>query len=71
MIAAWRQVFVEAGGSVPDRNIERLLRNTHVPVHADDMRRLDIVVSSLNVARGLPLFWDVTIVSPMTRNGHA
>ena len=32
MLAAWRQVFTEAGGQVPDRNMERLLRNTHIPV---------------------------------------
>ena len=58
--AAWRQVFFEAGGSVPDRNIER-----RVP--PDDLRRLDIIVPNLNVAFGLPLFCDITVISPITR----
>ena len=69
MLMAWRQVFKEAGGQVPDRNIERLLRNTHVPIPPDDQRRLDIIVPGLNVARGLPLFCDVTVVSPISRSG--
>ena len=70
MIAAWRQVFNEAGGHVPDRNIERLLKNTHDPVPANDQRRLDLVVPGLNVANGLPLFCDVTVISPLSRNGR-
>ena len=69
LLAVWRQVFLEAGGQVPDRNIERCLRDTHVPVPPEDGRRLDLVVPGLNVARGLPLFCDVTIVSPISRNG--
>ena len=69
LIAAWRQVFVEAGGQVPDRNIERLLRNSHVPVPPDDLRRLDILVPGLNVDRGRPLFCDATVLSPLTRSG--
>ena len=52
LIAAWRQVFVEAGGQVPDRNIELLLKRTHIPVPADDKRRMDIVVPGLNVEYG-------------------
>ena len=71
VIMAWKQVFIEAGGSVPDRNVERLLRDTHVPVHLPDDRRLDLVVPGLNVERGLPLFCDVTIISPLTRQSQA
>ena len=70
LIAAWRQVFLEAGGEVPDRNVERLLRRTNVPVPDGDQRRLDLIVPGLNVARGLPLFCDVTIVSPISRDGR-
>ena len=70
MLAAWRQVFVEAGGQVPQRNVERMLRDTHIPVVGDDMRRLDIIVPGLNVARGLPLFCDLTVVSPISRTGN-
>eukprot|EP00973_Karenia_brevis_P014023 1905086-Karenia_brevis.AAC.1 len=70
LVAAWRQVFYEAGGQVPDRNVERLLSDTHVPVDPADLRRLDLVVPGLNVARGLPLFCDVTIISPLSRNGQ-
>ena len=69
MKAAWRQVFVEAGGQVPDRNVERMLSTTHVPVPEGDRRRIDLVVPGLNVARGRPLFCDITVILPVTRNG--
>ena len=71
LVHIWRQIFIEAGGQVPDRNVERLLRNSHIPVPPDDLRRLDLIVPGLNVHRGLPLFCDVTILSPITRKGHA
>ena len=71
ILAAWRQVFQEAGGQVPDRNVERMLRNTHVPVRADDNRRMDLVVPGLAVARGLPLFCDATCVTVISGNGMA
>ena len=31
---------------------------------------LDIIASGLNVARGLPLFVDVTVLSPVSRSGQ-
>ena len=72
VIAAWRQVFIEAGGEVPDRNVERLLRNTHIPVEdPSNLLRLDMVVPGLNVASGLPLFCDVTVLSPLSHRGLA
>ena len=37
----------------------------------EDLRRLDIVVPNLNVARGLPLFCDITIISLITHCGKA
>ena len=55
---------------MPDRNIERLLRNTNIPVPSEDNRRLDLIVTGLNVHRGLPLFCDVTIVSSISGNGE-
>ena len=63
-------MLVEGGGRIPDSNVERLLRDTHVPVPPEDLRRLDLVVPGLNVARGLPLFCDITVVSPVSRNGE-
>ena len=69
VVAAWRQVLVEAGGSVPDRNVERMLRMTNVPVPPGDERRLDLIVPGLNVHRGLPLFIDVTVVTPLSATG--
>ena len=69
MLAGWRQVLVEAGGHIPDHNVERMLHDTHVPVPANDGRRLDLIVPGLNVARGLPLFCDITVLSPVSRNG--
>ena len=71
LVQAWRQVFLEAGGSVPRRNVERLLRDTGVPVPAGDTRRLDMVVHGLGVYRGLPLLCDVFCVSPVTGAGSA
>ena len=71
LIAAWKQVFMEAGGHVPHRNIERLLRTTWVSVPQWDQRRLDLVVPGLTVERGLPLFCDVTVISPISRSGQA
>ena len=47
------------------------LHNTHVPVPPGDTRRLDLVVPGLNVAPGLPLFCDATVLSPLTRRGWA
>ena len=70
MVSAWRQVFTEAGGFIPDRNVERMLHRTHLPVPPGDQRRIDFLVPCLNVARGLPLFCDVTILSPITRIGQ-
>ena len=58
------------GGQVPDHNIERMRSNTRIPVPEADTRRLELVVSGLNAARGLPLFFDVTVVSPLLRNGE-
>ena len=69
-LCSWRQVLTEAGGHTPDRNVERMLHNTHVPVPPADGRRLDLVVPGLNVARGLPLFCDVTVLSPLTGSGQ-
>ena len=70
MISVWRQVLSEAGAVIPDRNIERLLRTTHVAVPEGDGRRMDIVATGLNVEHGLPLFCDVTVVTPIARNGR-
>ena len=47
-----------------------MLRDTHIPVPPADQRRLDLVVPGLNVARGLPLFCDVTAISPLSANGR-
>ena len=61
LLVSWRQVFVEAGSPMPDRNVERLLRDTHIPVHPHDLRRIDLVVPGLNVARGVPRRFSVTL----------
>ena len=71
VVASWRQVFSEAGREMTDRNVERLLSSTHVPVPAGSQLRMDLVVPGLNVAGGLPLFCDVTVVSPITRAGRS
>ena len=47
-ISPWRQVLNEAGYRV---HTERLIRNTHLAVHHDDQRRMDLVAAP--GARGL------------------
>ena len=71
MVAAWRQVLVEAGAIIPDKNIERVLHRTHIPVPQHYQRRIDIIAPCLNIAQGLPLFCDVTVLSPISANGAA
>eukprot|EP00959_Pyramimonas_sp_CCMP1952_P320511 6707126-Pyramimonas_sp.AAC.1 len=31
LIAAWKQMLIEAGSIIPDRNVERVLSRTHIP----------------------------------------
>jgi len=71
VVAGWRQVMVEAGATIPDHNVERTLTRTNIPVSPYDNRRLDIVAPDLNVYGGLPLFCDVTVLSPITATGMA
>ena len=66
----WNQVLREAGYRV---HLERRLTNTHLAVHPHDQRRMDLVAApgsrGLGARRGQALFCDVTVVSPLTRNG--
>ena len=71
LVRAWRQVLIEAGGSIPRRNVERMLRNCPLRVPADDNRRMDLLVHGLSIFGGLPLYCDVTCVSPITGAGLA
>ena len=64
-------MFLKAGGAVPWRNVERLLRDTGVPVSPEDSRRLDLVVSGIDAFRGLPLLCDAFCVLPVTGAGDA
>ena len=66
-----QRVYTEAGARIPDRYVERLLTRTHVRVPAHDQRRMDLVVPGLQVERGVPLFCDTTVISPITRTGEA
>ena len=69
LVAAWRQVFYEAGGAAPNHNVERTLTRTNVPVPPGDLRRLDLIVPGLNVLQGLPVFCDATVVTPLSFDG--
>ena len=66
----WKQVFSESGYRV---STERLLRNTNLAVADRDQRRMDLIAApgsrSSGAYRGLPLFCDVTVVSPLTARG--
>ena len=57
---AWRQVMEEAGADIPHRNVERLLRDTHLLTDPADERRMDLVATNLEIYNGPPLFVDVT-----------
>ena len=71
LVSAWRQVLVEAGGAIPRRNVERLVRDCNVRLTVNQQRRVDLVVTRLGVNRGLPLLCDVTCVSPVKAAGAA
>lgn len=66
LVDAWAQIFVESGAAVWR---ERLLRETNLSTPLNDARRMDLVVQGLPVARGLPLFCDVTVCSPVDPSG--
>ena len=55
---------------MPDRNVEWSLRDTHVLVHPHDLHLMGLVVPGLNVARGLSLFCDTTLLTPLTATGQ-
>ena len=69
-VGPWQQVLSEASYRT---HTERLLRNTHLAVRPADQRRMDLVAApgarGIGARRGLSLFCDITIVSPLTRNG--
>merc|ERR1712110_379023 len=71
VVASWRQVLSEAGAEIPDRNVEQMLQSTHVRylIPQGDQRRLDLVATGLSIDGGVPLFCDVTVVSPITHRG--
>ena len=66
----WKQVFSESGYRV---STGRLLHNTNLAVADGDQRRMDLIAApgsrSCGAYRGLPLFCDVTVVSPLTAQG--
>ena len=71
LVAAWREVFREAGHPIQNRNVERLVRDTNLRSDPDDLRRLDLVCSGLpGVFEGKPLFMDATCVSPVHGDGR-
>ena len=63
--------MIEAGASIPRRNVERMLRNTALQVDPSDFRRMDLSVPGLGIWGGRPLFCDITFVSPVTGSGEA
>ena len=58
MTSYWRQVLMETGAEIPDRNMERLIRDTQVRCDPDDRRRMDLIATDLEIYNGLPLFID-------------
>ena len=71
-LGPWRQVLTEAGYRV---RTERLLRDTHLTVEQGDNRRMDLVAApgaqAPGAFHGLPLFCDVSVVSPHSQAGLA
>ena len=65
----WARVLREAGGRVRD---SVLLRDTAQPdIDPADRRQIEIVVTGLACARGLPVAVDATFVSPVHADGAA
>jgi hypothetical protein len=71
LVSGWRQELQEAGRQVPVRKIKRLLRDIHLQLLSGDGRRMDILTTGTSVARGLPIFGDITCVSPISGHGLA
>ena len=65
--SANQSAHLVAGAFIPQRYVERLLRNTPVVVSPDDLRRLDLVVVGLGIYRGLPSLCDGISVCPSSR----
>ena len=71
IVQAWRRVFRESGITIPDRNVERYIRDTHLRRSTPDARRMDLVTPGIpSVFRGCPLFMDATCHSPVHGNGE-
>lgn len=71
IVGLWIKVLRESGATIrttdANRNIERHLRDTHLPIAQTDHRRMDIVIAGLpGVFRGAPLFLDATSISPLS-----
>ena len=70
IVATWRRIFKEAGTNIPDRNVERYIRDTHLRNSPVDGRRLDLVSQGISgVFGGKPLFMDATCISPVRGSG--
>ena len=70
IVQAWRRVFREFGVNIPDRNVARFLRDTHIRRSESDGRRMDLVTPGIpGVMGGIPLFMDATCVSPVHGDG--
>ena len=71
-ILPWRQIFIEAGYRI---RAERLIRDTHIPTHPRDQRRMDLVAApgsrAVGARRGVALFADITVVGVHTKRGEA
>ena len=71
-IQIWKRVFQEAGIIIPDRNVERILATTHIRRGPNDFRRMDLITPGIDgIFGGVPLFVDVTIVSPLRGTGES
>ena len=63
----WARILREAGGRVRE-NV--LLRDSGIPnIDPADGRKIEIVVTRLPIAHGIPVAVDATIVSPLHANG--
>ena len=60
-----------SGGAISRRNMERLVRNCNFRLTENVQRRVDLIVTRLEVNRGIRLLCDVTCVSPVTGAGTA
>ena len=62
MIRRWRQILHEVGAEAPDRNVERLIRDTQVRTDPSNQCRMGLIATGFDIYDGLALFTQGLVV---------